>query len=154
MLSHSGEVSGFLAMNSVFPKKQLGIAVLSNEDNVGLVGTVTRQIASELLEPQSKKTQRNAEVRAILEDLQRGRIDRERFTGHANAYFVSPAIEDYQTSLAPLGKLVALTLQSEQSRGGMTHLTYRAHFERNTVALNIYVTPGGKYEQFLVEEVF
>jgi D-alanyl-D-alanine carboxypeptidase len=154
MLSHSGEVSGFLAMNSVFPKKQLGIAVLSNEDNVGLIGTVTRQIASELLEPQSKKTQRNAEVRAILEDLQHGRIDRERFTAHANAYFVSPAIEDYRASLAPLGKLVALTLGSEQSRGGMTHLTYRAHFERNTVALNIYVTPGGKYEQFLVEEVF
>ena len=54
ILGHSGEVSGFLAMNTVFPEKQLGIAVLSNEDNVGLVGAVTQQIASELLAPQDK----------------------------------------------------------------------------------------------------
>ena len=40
-------------------------------------------------------------MRAILEDLQRGRIDRGRFTVHANAYFVSAALEDYRTSLGP-----------------------------------------------------
>ena len=34
----------------------------------------------------------------------------------------------------------------------MTHRTYRAQFEKKTVLLNIYVMPGGKYEQFLVEE--
>jgi D-alanyl-D-alanine carboxypeptidase len=154
MLSHSGEVSGFLAMNSVFPKKKIGIAVLSNEDNVGVVSAVTAGIASELLEPGGVHTQRDAEVRAILEKLQQGRIERERFTAHANAYFVQRAIEDYRKSLAPLGKLVALNRQSEQSRGGMTHLSYRAHFEKNTVALNLYVTANGKFEQFLVEEVF
>jgi D-alanyl-D-alanine carboxypeptidase len=154
MLSHSGEVSGFLAMNSVFPKKQIAIAVLSNEDNVGLVGAVTRQIATELLAPGSKNTQRDAEVRAILENLQQGRIERRRFTVHANAYFTSLALADYKISLAPLGKFMALTRLDEQSRGGMTHLTYHAHFERNTVALNIYMTPDGKFEQFLVEEVF
>lgn len=93
-------------------------------------------------------------MRAILEDLQRGRIDSGRFTVHANAYFALAALEDYRTSLGPLGKLVALTRQNEQARGGMTHLTYRAHFERNTVTLNIYVTANGKFEQFLVQEVF
>jgi len=154
MMSHGGEVSGFLAMNSVFPKKKIGIAVLSNEDNVGLVSAVTAGIASELLEPQGGNAQRDTEVRAILENLQQGRIDRARFTAHANAYFVEPALGDYKTSLAPLGKLIVLNRQSEQLRGGMTHLSYRAHFERNTVALNIYVTTDGKFEQFLVEEVF
>jgi D-alanyl-D-alanine carboxypeptidase len=154
MLSHGGEVSGFLAMNSVFPKKKIGIAVLSNEDNVGLVSAVTAEVASELLEPGGVNMQRDAEVRAILEKLQQGRIERERFTSHANAYFEEPALEDYKKSLTPLGKLVLLNRQSEQLRGGMTHLSYRAHFEKNTVALNIYVTTNGKYEQFLVEEVF
>jgi D-alanyl-D-alanine carboxypeptidase len=154
MVSHGGEVSGFLAMNSVFPKKKIGIAVLSNEDNVGLVSAVTAEVASELLEPGGVSMQRDAEVRAILEKLQQGRIERERFTSHANAYFVEPALEDYKKSLTPLGKLVLLNRQSEQLRGGMTHLSYRAHFEKNTVALNIYVTTNGKYEQFLVEEVF
>src|SRR5207302_6471470 len=76
MVSHGGEVSGFLAMNSVFPKNKIGIAVLSNEDNVGLVSAVTAGIASDLLEPQGGKAQRDAEVRAILENLQQGRIER------------------------------------------------------------------------------
>jgi hypothetical protein len=62
------------------------------------------------------------------------------------------ALSDYQKSLAPLGKLQLLTRQSEQQRGGMTHLTYRAQFERKAVVLNIYRTPDGKFEQFLVEE--
>jgi D-alanyl-D-alanine carboxypeptidase len=154
MLTHSGEVSGFLAMNSVFPAKKVGIAVLSNEDNVGVVSAVTAAIAAELLEPRGGKAQRDAEVRTILENLQQGRIERGRFTAHANAYFAGPALADYKESLAPLGKLMVLTRQSEQLRGGMTHLTYRAHFEKNSVALNIYVAADGKFEQFLVEEVF
>jgi hypothetical protein len=47
-----------------------------------------------------------------------------------------------------------LTRQSSQLRGGMTHLSYRARFEHDTVALNIYVMPDGKFEQFMVEETF
>ena len=154
MVSHGGEVSGFLAMNSIFPNKKIGIAILSNEDNVGLVSAATAEVASELLEPGGVNTQRDTEVRAILEKLQEGRIERGRFTAHANAYFVEPVLDDYKKSLAPLGKLMVLNRQSQQSRGGMTHLSYRAHFEKNTVALNIYVTTAGKFEQFLVEEVF
>jgi len=41
---------------------------------------------------------------------------------------------------------------SEELRGGMTHRSYRAQFEKKTVLLNIYRMPDGKYEQFLVEE--
>ena len=68
--------------------------------------------------------------------------------------FADIALSDYRSSLAPLGKLQILSLQSKQLRGGMTHLSYRAHFEKNTVLLNIYVMPDGKFEQFLVEEQF
>ncbi|HMF74068.1 MAG TPA: hypothetical protein VK604_00255 [Bryobacteraceae bacterium] len=45
-----------------------------------------------------------------------------------------------------------LTRQSDNLRGGMTHLNYGARFERSSVRLNIYVTPDGKFEQFLLEE--
>jgi hypothetical protein len=50
--------------------------------------------------------------------------------------------------------LKVLTRQSEQLRGGMTHLSYRARFEHDTVALNIYLLPDGKFEQFMIEETF
>jgi hypothetical protein len=53
-----------------------------------------------------------------------------------------------------MGKLKLLGRSGLQGRGGMTHLSYRVHFERNTVLLNIYVLPDGKFEQFLVEEQF
>jgi len=45
-----------------------------------------------------------------------------------------------------------VTKTNEQLRGGMTHRSYRAQFEKKTVLLNVYLMPDGKYEQFLVEE--
>jgi CubicO group peptidase (beta-lactamase class C family) len=153
MISHSGEVSGFLASNTVYPAKDLGIVVLSNEDGVNLIGPLSQTIASLLLQPPSSAAeQQDRQVRAILERLQQGNIDRSLFTANANSYFSDLALRDYKDSLAPLGKLQLLTRVSEQLRGGMTHLTYRAHFEKNTVVLNIYILPDGKFEQFLVEE--
>ncbi len=154
-ISHSGEVSGFLAANTVFPNKNIAIVVLSNEDGVGLIGPLTEGIASLVLEPpNSIRLKQDREVREILESLQQGRIERSRFSANANSYFGDVALADYRNSLAPLGKLQVLTRESEQSRGGMTHLSYRAHFQKRTMMLNIYILPDGTFEQFLVEEQF
>lgn len=152
---HSGEVSGFLALNTIFPAKNIGVTVLSNEDGVNLIGPASQEIASELIDPENSAAAREDEqVRSILESLQRGRIDRSLFTENANSYFSDLALQDYRNSLAPLGLLQVLTRQSQTLRGGMTHLSYRAHFAMNTVVLNIYVVPDGKFEQFLVEQAF
>ncbi len=154
-ISHSGEVSGFLASNTVFPTKQVAVIVLTNEDGVNLIGPLSDQIAGLLLNPESgDQEKRDAEVRSIVEGLQEGHVDRSLFTDNANEYFQDTALEDYKNSLGPLGKLEILERRSESLRGGMTHLSYRAHFQRDTVALNIYVMPDGKFEQFMVEEVF
>ena len=107
-----------------------------------------------LLDPENTEAKLDQQIRAILEGLQHGRIDRSLFTANANSYFSDIALRDYQSSLAPMGKLKLLGRSGLQGRGGMTHLSYRAHFERNTVLLNIYVLPDGKFEQFLVEEQF
>jgi D-alanyl-D-alanine carboxypeptidase len=106
-----------------------------------------------MIEPHpASAAKEDQEVRTILEGLQQGRIDRAKFTDNANSYFTSLTLDDYHSSLAPLGKLQVLTRQSEQGRGGMTHLGYRAQFEKKSVILNVYRTPDGKFEQFLVEE--
>jgi D-alanyl-D-alanine carboxypeptidase len=152
VISHGGEVSGFLALNSVFPTKNVGIVVLSNEDGVNLIGPLRQEIATLLLNPNSVAAKQDQEVREILEGLQEGRIDRSLLTANANAYFGEVALKDYRDSLAPLGRLQLLTREGEQLRGGMTHLSYRAHFQKDTVMLNIYITPGGKFEQFMMEE--
>jgi len=154
-ISHGGEVSGFLASNTLFPTKDTGIIVLSNEDGVNMVPTVTREVAAALFAPgDAASSARDAQVRHVLEELAHGKIDRSLFTQNANEYFTETALRDIQTSLAPLGSLKVLSRQSEQLRGGMTHLSYRARFEHDTVALNIYLMPDGKFEQFMVEETF
>ena len=154
-LSHSGEVSGFLASNVVFPTKNAAVIVLSNEDGMDLIGAVSRQITQTLLSAGDDLVIKQDQlVRQVLLDLQGGGTKKELFTDDARAYFSDTAMRDYQASLTPLGKLVLLSRQSEQQRGGMTHLSYRANFERNSVGLNIYLMPDGQIEQFLVEEQF
>jgi D-alanyl-D-alanine carboxypeptidase len=155
VLSHGGEVSGFLASNTVFPKKNAAVIVLSNEDGLGLVGALSRQVSAIVIGGDTAASlKQDGLIKQVLEDLQRGHLQKDLFTDDAQQYFSDTAIRDYEASLSPMGKLVLLTRQSEQQRGGMTHLTYRAHFQRNGVSLNIYLLPSGKIEQFLVEEQF
>jgi CubicO group peptidase (beta-lactamase class C family) len=150
-IAHSGEVSGFLAANSVFPEKGAGVIVLSNEDGVNVISPLSQQLWSVVLNPLGADS-RDDQVRRILLGLQEGKIERSRFTENANSYFTDQALNDYHKSLAPLGPLEVLARQGDSQRGGMTHLSYRAHFKRSSVVLNIYLMPDGKFEQFLVEE--
>jgi D-alanyl-D-alanine carboxypeptidase len=150
MISHTGEVSGFLTSNAVFPAKGVAVVVCSNEDGISLVGPLARQIADVLLGGAPEKE--FAQVRGILDGLREGRVDRAIFTSDANAYFNDVVLKDFAASLGPLGKLLDITKTNEQLRGGMTHRSYRASYERKTLLLNVYVMPDGRYEQFLVEE--
>jgi D-alanyl-D-alanine carboxypeptidase len=154
--SHGGEVSGFLAVNLVYPAKQDAVIVLSNQDGISLTGPLAQRLARIVVEPkQSDEAGAEAkEIRAILEGFVQGRIDRGLFTSNANAYFTPAALADYRSSLSKLGRLESVTKVSEQSRGGMKHLSYRAQFACKTVSLNIYKTMDGKIEQFLVVEQF
>jgi D-alanyl-D-alanine carboxypeptidase len=150
MISHSGEVSGFLTENAVFPAKGVAVAVCSNEDGINLIGPVARQIEDIVMgAPQEKEL---AQVRGILEGLREARVDRALFTDDANSFFNATVLKDYSASLRRLGKLQDLTKSDDQQRGGMAHRRYRAQYEKKTLSLNIYVMPDGKYEQFLVEE--
>jgi CubicO group peptidase (beta-lactamase class C family) len=157
MLQHSGEVSGFLAANYVFPGRRAAVAVLSNEDGVRMVSALARDLGAAILggasgKPAVSEGADPPRLREILENLERGRIDRAWFTSDANAYFSEQALADFKNSLAGVGKLKALTRVSQESRGGMTHFSYRAVFLKKALALNLYLTPEGKYEQFMVED--
>lgn len=152
---HDGEVSGFLAENVVFPSKNTAVAVFSNQDGTGIIFSVSREITHLLLSTQPEASAEElAQVREILTGLAKGRIDRTLLTGNANFYFNQVALADYRKSLSSLGPLQSVTRLRKSSRGGMSHRTYKAVFQKKTINLNVYVTPENKYEQFLVEEVF
>ncbi len=151
-ISHSGEVSGFLASNTVYPTRGAAVIVLSNADNVNLIGPLSREIARIAFLPEQAPAPEEElkQVRGILEGLAEGKIDRALFTDDANAYFSETALGDYKATLAALGTLKSVRRTSESPRGGMLHRGYTAEYEKNSVRLNVYVTPEGKYEQFLV----
>jgi len=150
---HGGEVSGFLAVNKVFPNRNGAVIVLSNADGVSLTGSLADDVAKLVFlpeqRPESKADTEN--VQAILTSLQKGAIDPERFTGNARSYF-EKALPDFASSLSALGPLKSVTFVNETLRGGMIHRIYRAQFDKKRVLLNIYVMPDGRYEQLMITE--
>ncbi|MFZ0633110.1 MAG: serine hydrolase domain-containing protein [Acidobacteriaceae bacterium] len=152
-LEHSGEVSGFVAENMVFPKDKIAIAVLTNQDASRAAGVIGRELAPLLLgTAQTTPTAAEAQAEELFENFQQGKIDRSLFTPWCNAYFDEQALQDYETSLAPLGKPSHVQQVGEALRGGMTFRVFRAEFAGGAkpVTITTYTEPDGKLEQYLV----
>jgi CubicO group peptidase (beta-lactamase class C family) len=159
-LSHGGEVSGFLAMNTVYPTRGAAVTVLSNQDDISLIGPVSREISRYILEPETRvqadtgTPEELQQVRSIVEGLQQGKIERSLFTSNANFYFNDQALKDIQSSFAPLGAVKDVKRTRQSLRGGMTFRVYRVEFEKKSLLITVYLTPDEHYEQFLPIEEF
>jgi CubicO group peptidase (beta-lactamase class C family) len=151
-ITHGGEVSGFLASNTVIPSRNGAVIVFSNQDCVSVVSPLSQRIIDLAFGPAPVESKTTAEVRTILEGLRQGGIDRSLFTDNANSYFSKLALRDAKASLGRLGALQSVTAGSESLRGGMTYRTYKAQFEKKTLNVSVYVTNAGKYEQLLLTE--
>jgi len=156
-LSHSGEVSGFLTSNAVFPTRGTAVIVCTNEDSVFVFGTIASQLAHWLLEPERRiageATRAEVDqVRAVLDGLRRGTVDRPLFTSNMNSYFSGVAIGDIQASLKDLGAVRSIVRKSESLRGGMTFRSYAVQLEKGSVEVTVYLTAAGLYEQFLIAQ--
>ncbi len=153
---HSGEVSGFLTLNEVFPTRDAAVIVCSNQDGIDLIGPVADELANWVLKLELGNSDGPGppaelqQVRNILEGLQKGQVDRSLFTSDMIFYFTPTAIQDIQSSLSPLGSLKAVTRTRERLRGGMTFRAYNLQFEKKRLILTVYLTSDGHYEQFLI----
>jgi D-alanyl-D-alanine carboxypeptidase len=149
-LEHSGEVSGFEAENVVFPDDRLAIVVLTNQDASSAASAIARKVAPLLLglgEPVP-----NAEEKSltIFQGLQDGKLDRSLLTPNCNAYFTQQAIDDFASSLKPLGAPASFHQTTYELRGGMTFRAFRAEFANQNLMITTYEMPDGKLEQYLV----
>jgi D-alanyl-D-alanine carboxypeptidase len=151
--THSGEVSGFLASNTVIPSRNGAVIVVSNQDCVSVINPLSQQIVDLAFGPAPVAAGKTtAKVQTILEGLRQGRIDRSLFTDNANSYFSDLALRDAKASLGRLGPLQSVAAGAESQRGGMTHRSYRAQFRKKALNVSVYVTNAGKYEQLLLTE--
>ena len=148
-LEHGGEVSGFTSRNIVFPDDHAAIIVLTNQDSTDASARIARRIAPLLLAGDNAGDQMQR-VRGIFEDLQHGKINRSLFTGNGNSYFTRQAIEDFQSSLQPLGAVQEITQAEWELRGGMIFRRYTVKLSEKTVELWIFEMPDGKIEEFQI----
>lgn len=156
-LEHSGEVSGFVSENIVFPIDHAAIIVLTNQDASEAASTIARQVAPLLFSTVTPGASPDAEpqARKIFEELQQGKIDRTLFTEWCNAYFSQQALDDFKSSLSPLGAPDTFHQESSSLRGGMSFHAFTVTFKNSKQKLIVttYTMPGGKLEQYLVTPV-
>ena len=154
VVSHTGEVGGFVAANAIYPDDKLAIAVLTNQEASPAASTILRAITPLVLPANASGDHAVAEaqVKSVLVGLQHGKIDRSLFTANCNFYFSQETIGDFQSSLTPLGDVKTVAQTGEQLRGGMTFRAFNVGFSGGTsVLITTYTTTDGKLEQFLVE---
>ena len=148
-IEHGGEVSGFTAQNMVFPDERVAVAVFTNQDSIDASGVIARRIVP-LLFSQDDASREEQEARRIFDALQQGKIDRSLFTDNANSYFTEQALQDFASSLGPLGTAQSFTQTVRQDRGGMTFRLFEVRFPQKTVDVYERVMPDGKIEQYQV----
>jgi hypothetical protein len=156
-VAHSGEVSGFVSMNIVYPDDKLAVTVLTNEDASSAAGALARKIIPVVLaggeaESAASPEAKAAEARAlkVFMGLQEGKLDRSQLTALCDAYFTPEAMEDFESSLKPLGTPVSFRQTMEEKRGGMTFRVFTVDFGTRQVRVTVYEEPDGKLEQYLV----
>jgi CubicO group peptidase (beta-lactamase class C family) len=150
-LRHGGEVVGFIADNLVMPDDKLAVVVLTNQDASGTAPLISTKIRNALLRAQlAPSVDADRRVRAVLEAFAHGKINTALFTANAQSYFTAAAIQDYATSLAPLGELLSVDETRSIGRGGFIFRAYTAKYASGSVEVSVYETLDGKLEQFLL----
>ena len=151
VLQHGGEVSGFTSTSAILPDDGIAVVVLTNQDAIDASGQIAGGIIKLLLAiSQPLDAKEDVTVKALLEGLAQGKLDRSLFSDNGNAYFSDTAIADYKASLATLGAIQSVKQNRTGSRGGMTFREYEAHYSSKTLGVSIYELSGGKIEQFIV----
>jgi D-alanyl-D-alanine carboxypeptidase len=150
-IEHSGEVSGFVSDNLVFPNDRAAVIVLTNEMATQAARQIADQIAPMILGfAAPPPTKEEAQALAIFNGLADGHIDRRLFTSFCNAYFSQQTVEDFASSLKPLGPPLSFKETKEEARGGMTFRVFSVAFPERELRVTTYEMPDGKLEQYLV----
>jgi CubicO group peptidase (beta-lactamase class C family) len=150
-IEHSGEVSGFVSENIIYPDARAAIVVLTNEMATQAARMIADRIAPMILGmPASAQTKEEAQALDIFNGLADGHIDRKLFTNYCNSYFNQQALDDFAASLKPLGPPLSFKLSKEELRGGMTFRVFKAAFPERELQVTTYTMPDGKLEQYLV----
>ena len=170
LLHHPGEVSGFRSHNFVLPDLKAAVVILTNAEysdvTTQLAGQIQGLVGIQPAEPFSSTTRASstppsstpkenaieARARKLLLDLGHGRVDRDDLAPDATATFTPQAVSDIRQSLAPLGILERVRVDSTQLRGGTKHYALTLIYPHRELQVAEYDLADGKIEQFLIDD--
>ncbi|HEX4757638.1 MAG TPA: serine hydrolase domain-containing protein [Terracidiphilus sp.] len=147
-IEHSGEVSGFVSDNEVLIDDGTAVAVLTNQDAIN-AASIIAGLAAPLVAGYARAPEEQQAL-DIYHGLQTGRIDRSLLAPNLSDYFSPEALEDYQSSLGPLGEPLSLRQTSHSLRGGMTFRSFDIVYPGKHLRLTTFTYPDGKLEQYLI----
>jgi D-alanyl-D-alanine carboxypeptidase len=156
IIDHSGEVNGFVSLDTLYPAQGVAIAVLTNAESS--TSAIQKGVEKAVFAPAAKtKIQPNpaAEslVKSVLEGLEAGKLDRTVLADNLKFFFTDQVVADYKTSLAGLGKIKSLEAENEEDRGGMQGYFYEVKGSGRSIGAFIYITADGKLDQLLLEKL-
>jgi D-alanyl-D-alanine carboxypeptidase len=155
VVTHNGEVSGFVADNAIYPEDRAAIVVLTNLDASGAAGQIADKIRPLLFAAQDEKKEERLQLaRKVFADLQQGKIERSLFTSNCNSYFDDQALKDFADSLGPLGPPEQFEQARNALRGGMDYRAYSLRFKNGKrVRITVFNMQDGRIEQFQIAAV-
>lgn len=150
VIEHSGEVAGFVSDNEVLIDDGDAVAVLTNQIAADAASGIAHEVAQMLAGNQLSLSPVEQEAYQIYRGLQNGNIDRKDLSPNLNAYFSAQAVEDFKTSLGPLGEPADFKLIHSEERGGMTFRVFTITYPDQRLELTTYTYPNGMLEQYLI----
>lgn len=153
--SHSGAVSGFNASSAMVPSTRSSVVVMCNLD--GGLGSLPSQLLGLVLEeptnvPVVKAASVADTVKAVLSQMQRGRIIRSQFGEEFNLYLTDVKLAEAARRLKRYGAPRHLDVTGTNERGGMEVSTARLRFASGELRVLMYRRPNGIIEQFFVSK--
>ena len=135
---HHGGVPGFVAESEMLPADRIAIVVLA-DTSAFVTGNVQRAvqqlIVPELFAPlpagpaaAGADPAVEAKLRALIDGLQHGTIDRATLDEAMNAAFTPQAVSGAALQFAPLGALTTLTFRGKETSHGLDVYHYTAAF--------------------------
>ena len=156
ILDHSGEVNGFVSLNALYPSDGVAISILTNAETTTKL--IEKAVESAVFTPRAHAAVAHdpateATVKAVIVQLQQGRLNRTMIAPNLNFYFTDQVIADYKASLAPLGVIKTIEPLDRSERGGMTGIVYKVQGEGAPIGIFVYVMKDGTLDQFLLEKL-
>ncbi len=144
-IGHTGEASGFLSANRIWPDDKAAIVVLTGSDWADADELVS-DLAFVVLPP----TAAEARARTVFAQYQAGEVDPGLFTDSGRSWLTPEALADMKASLGPLGPPRRIELRNESDRGGMVTRVWSIFCGTRRLEAVERGYSGGKLEQFMV----